>query len=517
MDPFTVFSLVETPVRKRGEVLAVDPLHEMLLTKVLKPTSNIPTNKPIIDHSKVVQKDSNFQGFDDPVKLQEVPITVDAGPCLPIIGNYCGPYYSAGKIQSSVESSVPACSLQDQVCKEHDACLAAGSDPMWCDQQFVENPDASPWMTGLIQMQMVARNLYPTMTNLRGKKNKTSNKDAENKAKAPVRGMNGNTRIVAAPNSISVTKTNVKNAPKVKTTKNGMLVNHSELVSGVFVGSGAPTAYSVTKFSINPGKFATFPWLATVATNYDKYIFRKLRFVYMPLVSTTTAGRVGLCFDYDSSDSAPVTRADFFSATRHSEAAIWAPIDLEVPLDRKERFTNTHTASDSKLIDVGSLSYMTDATSATASSSVGDIICEYEVELLRPQPPSYATAAFSASNPAGTDTSIYLNGPSLGVWTFVSATLLQVSGLSPGSYGVFTYVKDTGAASPLLAYAATNATFLGIKSLATTTEQLKYSNLSVPSGNGSINFTITGTATLGDLESLYIRISKMDSSIPILT
>lgn len=450
---------------------------------------------------------------------EEFTVEIDSSQksCLPVLGNYCGPYYSAGKIQQSVVSDVPACSDADLACKIHDTCYASGQDHQQCDYEFINNPDAYTFMKGLVGVQAVARSLYPEMTNLRKNIDKSKNKKDEKKNSSSNRTpMNGSSRIVSAPNALSISNLNKRNAPKMTTTKRGMFINHSELISGVFLGAGAPTAYNAVKFSVNPGKFSTFPWLATVATNYDKYVFRKLRLIYMPLVSTSTGGRVGICFDYDSSDATPNTRADFFNSTRHSESAVWAPLELNVPVDKVERFTNTHTSTDSKLIDLGSFSYMTDASTAAASSSVGDLICEYEVELLRPQPPSYSTMCVSLTNFSGTDLSSYLSGPSLGNFYVYSATEIDIAGLSPGNYFITTYINDSAAATPTLAISAANGTITTTKSLGNTTDYFKICSLSVPAGNGRVSFTVGGAADYSALEKCQIRISKIDSGIPTL-
>jgi len=53
-----------------------------------------------------------------------------------IHGNYCGPNWSAGREQSSVESSVPAVDDFDSTCKEHDAAYAIRKNMTQADNNF---------------------------------------------------------------------------------------------------------------------------------------------------------------------------------------------------------------------------------------------------------------------------------------------------------------------------------------------------------------------------------------------
>lgn len=69
-----------------------------------------------------------------------------SGPTIVYHGNYCGPNYSAGKIQGSVaDSPVPAIDELDQLCKEHDAAYANKEDLKTADLKFA----SQAWKYGL--------------------------------------------------------------------------------------------------------------------------------------------------------------------------------------------------------------------------------------------------------------------------------------------------------------------------------------------------------------------------------
>jgi len=51
-------------------------------------------------------------------------------------GNFCGPYWSDGQFQSSVEPTLPAIDSLDETCREHDAVYARKGDLRAADIKF---------------------------------------------------------------------------------------------------------------------------------------------------------------------------------------------------------------------------------------------------------------------------------------------------------------------------------------------------------------------------------------------
>lgn len=100
--------------------------------------------------------------------------------------------------------------------------------------------------------------------------------------------------------------------------KGEMRIQHSEyvgeMISGdVAVGTSGPSVFTSQLYGINPGNVGCFPWLATVAQNFQEYKFEKLIFEYKPLISESTStsaatltsmGTVCIGTQYDSSQGA---------------------------------------------------------------------------------------------------------------------------------------------------------------------------------------------------------------------
>lgn len=206
--------------------------------------------------------------------------------------------------------------------------------------------------------------------------------------------------------------------PRMQLRGDSIIVSHSEMLGSIM--SGAPTS-NITAFRCigmraNPGLATVFPWLSATAVNYEKYRFHRLSFTIVPLVSTNFSGRIGVGFDYDSSDLAPGTRQEFYALTNHAENMPWQGACINVKCDKQFRFTGTHVAADNKLIDQGQVILMSDSVSngGTISSAIPlfDLIVDYEVELIEPQQALFSTQLYKGAPVGG---SLGANNVILGV------------------------------------------------------------------------------------------------------
>lgn len=180
-----------------------------------------------------------------------------------------------------------------------------------------------------------------------------------------------------------------RGAPTTKTIKDGLSVTHSELITSI-ISAPAANTYKAQGFVINPGKGDVFPWLSTMATNYDKYRLVRMVVELVTFSPTTVKGRLGIAYDPDSTDALPYDRTEFYAMDKHMQGPVWQTIALELPCPKQELFINSHTTTDSKLIDAGQFVVMTDQL-ADASVSVADVIVHYTVNLLKPQQALYQT------------------------------------------------------------------------------------------------------------------------------
>jgi len=240
-----------------------------------------------------------------------------------------------------------------------------------------------------------------------------------------------------------------------------VVVTHRELVASVDpVGSSWGMDSDFNGILINPGNYALFPWLATIATSYDKYVFRKLVFEYVPTCATTKEGRVILSIDVDASDSQPATYQEHMATMNAKSSTPWMPLTLaHWALPKTPKFIRNnwlliapHPASDfcGKLF----------SSNSGFTGSVGDIFVSYVVELMDPQsviPP--AVGYTQITTPSATDPM----GFGAGVTTAMVGTVpveLYADGSDsfftfpmPGVYSIDIMLRNTaaGLSSPILA------------------------------------------------------------------
>jgi len=187
--------------------------------------------------------------------------------------------------------------------------------------------------------------------------------------------------------------TGVGQTRSIRTSKRDMVIEESEFVSAVTV-AGQPN-FNNKAYPINPGQSALFPWLSTIAKQFEKYQFEKLTFVYKKEVSEyATAGQTGkviMSVDFDAADPPPGTKQQMEDTIPHADAMPCqsfslplAPRDL-APTATDAKFVRVGGlpgATDIKTYDVGNLNVATQGI--TSNSEVGELHVVYRVRLMKP-------------------------------------------------------------------------------------------------------------------------------------
>lgn len=190
-----------------------------------------------------------------------------------------------------------------------------------------------------------------------------------------------------------------QNAPRMAMSSNGQVcvVTHREYVAEV---PGA-AAWTTTAYVIQPALQALFNWLASIAGNFEKYRFRRLRFCYETESATSQAGSVVLAIDYDAVDAAPASKQAALSYKSSVRSAPWQECcldcDLSVDAQRDLLYTRSGavpSGSDQKLYDLGQL-FVGVQNSAGAT---GELWVEYTIELHTPQQSVSSTNPISSKS-----------------------------------------------------------------------------------------------------------------------
>jgi hypothetical protein len=220
-------------------------------------------------------------------------------------------------------------------------------------------------------------------------------------------------------------------------------------------------AFANTRFAVNPGITATFPWGSGIAPNYEEYECKSISFVYEPESSSTATGAVILSFDYDALNAAPSTKQAALEISDSIRSAPWVPSRLTLKtVDLQKRgtlFTRTSAVanSDLKTYDLGNINVSTMGQATTAI--VGEFWIEYHFVLRIPQPSSSTSSSGSSGTlymAAATAVAPFTGAVALGTLTMSgSGTTLSLSGLTIGTELLVVY----GANSAGAAYGALSA------------------------------------------------------------
>lgn len=189
----------------------------------------------------------------------------------------------------------------------------------------------------------------------------------------------------------------------------GMHVKHMEFCGTLDKGTatiesydpvtGAKSPGSGMILPLNAGEGITFPWLNGVASRFEKYKFKSLKFKFVPSVSKMYGGALAMCPIYDPADTPPRSRRDLYNAEGAVHSPVHQALTLAIPPSRLNRalyVRSTHgTLVDANELRLSDLGYITvtlfdlDNTLATsiqaASVAYGDVFVEYEVELSSPR------------------------------------------------------------------------------------------------------------------------------------
>lgn len=187
--------------------------------------------------------------------------------------------------------------------------------------------------------------------------------------------------------------------PSVQSKNDRIIVRNRKIILELTASAttGAiPTGGTASPLAFGAGTaFTSAQWLYGIANLYDKFIVRRFRFIYQPIVPVTTSGTVALWFDSDpTATAAPLSYLAVSGNMNAKTASIFSPIELDLRPDQLNRLpqyiTTLNGAAVSNLVgSVGVLKYANSAAVFSGSTTTGTVAtgylwADYEVELLNP-------------------------------------------------------------------------------------------------------------------------------------
>ena len=189
-----------------------------------------------------------------------------------------------------------------------------------------------------------------------------------------------------------------KQVPVMQSTDDSVVIRHREYICDV----NSSINFNNMKFEVNPGLATTFPWLSTIAQNFEQYKWRGLIFQFKStsanaLNSVNTAlGSVTMASEYNVNAPSFINKQQVLNNmwttnAKPSESFIH-PIECAPSLNPQTMFyvrtvpgvsAVIPPVQDLRLYDLCNLQVVTDGSQAAAN--VGELWASYEIELLKPQ------------------------------------------------------------------------------------------------------------------------------------
>lgn len=176
-------------------------------------------------------------------------------------------------------------------------------------------------------------------------------------------------------------------------------ISHKEFIQDI-VSSATPGAFNIDTFVVNPGVSETFPWLSSLAVNYEEYALDGIVFEFKStssnaLNSTNTAlGTVVMATQYNSLNAPFVNKQQMenyeFAVSCNPSCNMIHPIECEQfqnpthILYVRELDNASIANSDKRLYDMGNFSIASVGLQG-ASVTIGELWVSYSLRLLKPK------------------------------------------------------------------------------------------------------------------------------------
>lgn len=219
--------------------------------------------------------------------------------------------------------------------------------------------------------------------------------------------------INRAPAAVSMSQKN--RVPKFNGAPNGIRIQHCEYIGPFTYPAGTNASFAVlSAIPFQPGLLTSYPWLSSLATNFEQYKFHRMRIVIRSIVPTSTSGAMYASIDYDAADPQPTTKSQFMNNGSAASSSIWETLTLDYDPPASDfvkqhyiRNGNLANNLDIKTYDSGNLYLAVDGSSLGASANtIADIFFEYDVSLFVPilnpdVAPGFALSGRATANATG--------------------------------------------------------------------------------------------------------------------
>jgi hypothetical protein len=311
--------------------------------------------------------------------------------------------------------------------------------------------------------------------------------------------------------------------PTFREGKRSIIVKHREYLTDILSSTG----FSVNAYALNPGLSATFPWLSSVAENFEQCRWHGLVFEFRSTAGSAIASTNNALGTVIQSTEYNVNKPQFtskqqmeayeFSCSAKPSESFLHPIECK-PEETQTGLFNIRSGAVSgqelRMYDVGLYQIATLGMQASGIA-IGELWVSYEVEFLKPVLPLSLYSGFSARLSGGPYTSTNYFGTIVPTMTGSFIPTISATGAGydtvtfPASVMTGTFVgvmiftgTSTAMVSPTLTYtngAATNKSRLSTASYlanGSTTGGTMFIDFSFivnnPAGTAPFRFVLSG-------------------------
>jgi len=262
--------------------------------------------------------------------------------------------------------------------------------------------------------------------------------------------------------------------PVLSNSKSHNIIAHREYLGDVL---STTDNFQIQYFSINPGLFATFPWLAPLANSYQAYRLRGMVFEFNSLATdyaaTPNIGFVAMSTQYDSHDPEFGSKLQMlnneYTSSRKTSESFMHPIECAPDQTGRTqlyvRNGKIGSDADQNLYDWGQFALCVGGQPSDGAV-IGELWCSYEVEFYKPKlggdydqlVGAITSTNYTNSTPLGTNAQA--SGP-LPI-TFDTGTIINFPTLLEGTYVlVITWQASTAVAWQLPGVVGNHCTITG--------------------------------------------------------
>lgn len=145
----------------------------------------------------------------------------------------------------------------------------------------------------------------------------------------------------------------------------------------------------------NIGLTSSFPWISTVARNFERFVVHTMDFKYEPSCPSTTPGTLAIAPTYNAGDVSTITtKQDVLDRKDTVRTNLWNRCNCKLDPKMLNGISKEHfirsgpvpTGQDIKTYDPFKVTTLVEGAGLNTADVVGELWVDYEVELINPLP-----------------------------------------------------------------------------------------------------------------------------------